>query len=117
MINGYEVVDIGGGNVRYNHGLRTIYAANIYGSPYVRFFIGNTERAYCSSSGMNNSSLAEQKADIQDAGSALAIVRDARLYQYRYTVPPIESRESLSNMPKPKEKFRKFMKTAGKTAA
>ena len=92
MINSYEVVDIGGGNVRYNYGLRTIYSSNVYGATYVRLFIGNTERAYCSTSGMNNSSLAEQKAEIHDAGSALALVRDARLYRYRNTISPVESR-------------------------
>jgi len=99
MINSYEVVDIGGGNVRYNYGLRTIYSSNVYGATYVRLFIGNTERAYCSTSGMNNSSLAEQKAEIHDAGSALAIVRDARLYRYRNTISPVESREPPSDMP------------------
>ncbi len=96
MINGYEVVDISGGNVRYNYGLRSVYPANVYGATYVRFFIGSTERAYVSSSGINNSSVAEQKEDIQDAGSALAIVENARLYQYRYRVPPIESRAAAA---------------------
>jgi hypothetical protein len=89
MINGYEMLDIASSNIRVNYGLRNNYSTNVYGSTYVRLFIGNTERAYCSSSGMNNSSLAEQKEGIRDAGSALSIIKDARLYKYRYTAPEI----------------------------
>ena len=96
-INGYSMLDLGYNAQRYsarmNYGLRTYYAATIYAADYVQFYIGNTERAYCSTSGLNNSSRAEQKKEIQAAGSALAVVRDATPYQYRYTMPPIESRE------------------------
>jgi len=95
QINGYSVLDFGNNHVRYsarmNYGLRSTYAASVYGADYVQFYIGSTERAYVSSSGLNNSSVAEQKTDIRDAGSALAIVRDARLYQYRYMVPEVEA--------------------------
>jgi len=90
MINGYEMLDIASSNIRVNYGLRTNYSTNVYGATYVRLFIGNTERAYCSSSGMNNSSRAEQKEGIRDAGSALSIIKSARLYQYRYTMPEKE---------------------------
>jgi hypothetical protein len=89
MINGYEMLDIASSNIRVNYGLRSNYSTNVYGATYVRFFIGSTERAYVSSSGMNNSSIAEQKEGIRNADSALVIVRDARLYQYRYTLPDV----------------------------
>jgi flagellar basal body rod protein FlgG len=90
-INGYEILDIASSNIRVNYGLRSNYSTNVYGATYVRFFIGNTERAYVSSSGINNSSRAEQKEGIAAAGSALAIVENARLYKYRYTVPEVEA--------------------------
>jgi hypothetical protein len=97
-INGYSMLDLGNNAQRYsarmNYGLRTYYAATIYAADYVQFYIGNTERAYCSTSGLNNSSRAEQKTDIRDAGSALSIIKGARLYQYRYTVPPIEGKNA-----------------------
>jgi len=37
--------------------------------------------------------LAEEKEDIHDAGSVLSIIREARLYRYRYTTPkaPVDS--------------------------
>jgi hypothetical protein len=68
-INGYEMLDIASSNIRVNYGLRSNYSTNVYGATYVRFFIGNTERAYVSSSGINNSSRAEQKEGIAAAGS------------------------------------------------
>jgi hypothetical protein len=78
-INGYEMLDIASSNIRVNYGLRSNYSTNVYGATYVRFFIGNTERAYVSSSGINNSSRAEQKTGIAAAGTAHAIVRHAKL--------------------------------------
>jgi len=91
QINGYSMLDLGNNAQRYsarvNYGLRSYYACTLYAADYCQFYIGNTERAYVSSSGIANSSMAEEKADIRDAGSALAIIRDARLYQYRYTTP------------------------------
>ncbi|MCL2105812.1 MAG: DUF859 family phage minor structural protein [Oscillospiraceae bacterium] len=98
QINGYSMLDLGYNAQRYsarvNYGLRSYYACTLYAADYCQFYIGNTERAYVSSSGINNSSIAEQKEDIQSAGSALAIVQNARLYKFRYTVPPIERREN-----------------------
>jgi len=98
QINTYSVLDFGNNGIRYssrmNYGLRTTYAASIYGASFIQFYVSGTERAYVSSSGLINTSMAEHKTDIQDAGSALAIVRDAKLYQYRYAVPPAESREN-----------------------
>ena len=102
-INGYSMLDLGNNHVRYsarmNYGLRSNYACSLYGADYIQFYIGSTERAYCSTSGINNSSRAEQKTGIQDAGSALSIIKGARLYQYRYTVPPVESKAALSLAP------------------
>jgi len=102
-INGYSMLDLGNNHVRYsarmNYGLRSNYAASIYGADYIQFYIGSTERAYCSTSGINNSSRAEQKEGIRSAGSALSIIKDARLYQYRYTVPATESKESPGPTP------------------
>jgi phage minor structural protein len=93
-INGYAMLDMGYNaqrySVRMNYGLRTTYASTVYAADYVQFYIGNTERAYVSSSGIANSSMAEEKNGIKTAGSALAIVENARLYQYRYTVPPVQ---------------------------
>ena len=93
-INGYSMLDLGNNAQRYsarmNYGLRSNYAATIYAADYVQFYIGNTERAYCSTSGLNNSSRAEQKADIREADSALSIIKEATLYKYHYTVPPVE---------------------------
>jgi hypothetical protein len=37
-----------------------------------------------------NSSVAEHKTDIHSAGDALSIVRGAKLYRYRYTLPEQE---------------------------
>jgi len=96
QINGYSMLDLGYNAQRYsarmNYGLRTYYAATIYAADYVQFYIGNTERAYVSSSGIANSSMAEEKTGIKTAGSALSIVQNAKLYQYRYTVPEKEAR-------------------------
>ena len=88
QIEGFNALDVGSNGIRWstrmNYGRRLDAAATVYGADYIQFFIGNSERAYCSASGMNNSSLVEQKTEIQDAGAALAVIRDAQLYQYRY---------------------------------
>ena len=86
-----------------NYGLRSNYAATIYAADYVQFYIGNTERAYCSTSGLNNSSRAEQKADIHEADSALSIIKEATLYKYHYTVPPVEKQGPVAQAVEPAE--------------
>jgi len=103
QVNGYSILDYGSNNIRYsarmNHGLRTTYAASIYSADFLSFFIGNTERAYVSTGGVVNTSLAESKTDIHEAGDALDIVQSATLYRYRNTAPTIESRESKEGPP------------------
>jgi len=93
-INSYSMVNIVSNMSRFNYGLRSIYDSAIHGASRVSFRIGDTERAYVTTSGVASNSEAEYKQDIQDAGSALSIIKDARLYQYRYTAPPTESMES-----------------------
>ena len=90
-INSYAMLDIGSNgirnSVRVNYGLRTNYAGTIYGADYVQFFIGNTERAFVNSSGLFNSSEAKIKTDIVEAGSALSIIENATIYEYKYLQP------------------------------
>jgi len=62
---------------------------------YVRFYRGNYERAYISDSGIVNTSLAEEKEDIRDVGSALPIIKSAKLYRYHYISPPKDKEPNL----------------------
>jgi len=90
-INSYSMVNIVSSMSRFNYGLRSIYDSAVHGASRVSFRIGDTERAYVTTSGVASNSEAEHKSDIRDAGSALSIIKEARLYQYRYTAPPTES--------------------------
>jgi hypothetical protein len=84
--NDYSILDVSSaGNVAVNGGLYAYgYPTNIHGSTYVRFYVDGTQRAYVSSSGIQNSSLAEQKAAIQSAGDTLSVIQNAQIYQYQY---------------------------------
>ena len=75
-INSYSMVNIVSSVSRFNYGLRSIYDAAVHGSSRVSFRIGDTERAYVTTSGVANNSLAELKADIREAASALSIIAD-----------------------------------------
>jgi phage minor structural protein len=89
QINGYSMLDISSsGNIAVGGGLIGYgYPLNLHGGPYIRFLISGTERAYVSSSGVQNSSLAEQKSDIKTAESTLDIIQNATIYQYHYNAP------------------------------
>jgi hypothetical protein len=102
QINGYSILDISSsGNIAVGGGLIGYgYPLNLHGGPYIRFMISGTERAYVSSSGVQNSSLAEEKSDIQTAESALDIIRNATIYKYRYKTSKLSrARSKLETQP------------------
>jgi len=98
-INSYSMVNIVSSMSRFNYGLRSVYDAAVHGASRISFRIGDTERAYVTTSGVASNSEAEHKSDIQDAGPALSVIKGATLYQYRYTTPPTESREGPAPAP------------------
>jgi hypothetical protein len=86
QINTYSVLDVSSaGNVAVNGGLYSYgYPLNLHGGNYCRLMVNGSTKAYCDASGFNNSSVAEQKDDIQPADSVLPLIQSATLYSYKY---------------------------------
>ena len=81
---------IGWGNGSGGSGINYL---DLHSQYRVRFYNNNSVRAYVDAGGIVNSSLAELKSDIRPAAGALSVIKDARLYQYRYISMRNEAQE------------------------